>query len=361
MTTTMQQSAQTVISENDRAAAVITLNRPKALNALNAEMRAAIAEAIHPLTRNPEIYALVLRSTSAKAFCAGGDVRELVTWAKTDRARAKGAFAAEYQLDWALECLTKPSVSLADGFVMGSGAGLTAYNTHRVGGERYAFAMPETAIGFFPDVGIAHALARMPGHIGAYLGLTGARLGRDDAFHLGLLTHLISADQFDDIQERLAEAWPIDDVLDDRHMPPGSGELSLPRSVIDDCFGAENVQDILSRLEVVVGTHHDWAQKTLKDLKARSPIALEVTLQHIRKAARYDLRETLQMDYHLAVRFLEEPDFAEGVRAALIDKDGQPNWQPAELSDVSQERVAAFFKPDETDALVLPSREDMQR
>ncbi|MEO1280283.1 MAG: enoyl-CoA hydratase/isomerase family protein [Pseudomonadota bacterium] len=355
-----QSAPAIVIAAKNRAAAVVTLNRPKALNALNADMRLAVSNALRPLARDPEIYALILRSNSEKAFCAGGDVRELVAWAENDPQKAKDAFAAEYLLDWALECFTKPTVSLANGFVMGSGAGLTAYNTHRVGGERYAFAMPETAIGFFPDVGMAHVLSRLPDHIGVYLGLTGARIGRDDAFHLGLLTHLIDAEHFDHIEDRLADAWPIDEVLDTLNEAPGEGELAGLRATINHCFSAVGIEEIVARLDQVNGDDREWAKKTADDLRQRSPLALKVTLQHIRQAARLELRETLQSDHRLALRFLSEPDFAEGVRAALIDKDGQPQWQPANLSEITQERVDAMFTDLGADELDLPTRENMQ-
>lgn len=349
-----------VLARTNGAAAVVTLDRPKALNALNAAMRAAIMEAIRPLVRDPQIYALVLRSNSQKAFCAGGDVRELTAWGISDPARAREAFEKEYRLDWALDCFSKPSVSLADGFVMGSGAGLTLYNTHRVGGDRYAFAMPETAIGFFPDVGAARVLGRLPDHIGLYLGLTGRRIGRDDAYHLGLLTHLISADRFDDVEAQLAEAWPIDDVLDARHQEPGPSELDPYRETIAQCFGAPSMEEICDRLAAVTGPHAAWASQVRDELDAKSPTALKVSLRHIRQAARLDLRNTLIQDYRLALAFLGHPDFAEGVRAVLVDKDNQPSWRPASLQNVPDADVEAFFEEPTDGDLTLASREEMQ-
>lgn len=346
--------------ERDGALVVLTLDRPKALNALNAEMRAAFADALRTLRRDPEIYAVVLDSNSPKAFCAGGDVRELVSWATSDPPRARTAFAEEYRLDWLLECFTKPTVSLANGFVMGSGAGLTMYNTHRVAGENYAFAMPETAIGFFPDVGVANVLARLPGEIGVYLGLTGARIGRNDAFRLGLVTHLIDSKNFPQIRERLADAWPVDDILDELADAPGEGELASRHEVITRCFSAPTVPEILSRLDGERGPDADFASRTGNELRAKSPTALAVTLRHLRSAKGQDLRETLIADYRLALAFLAHPDFSEGVRAALIDKDNAPRWQPPDLGAVTADAVEAFFAVPPGGDLDLPTRRDMQ-
>lgn len=205
------------------AAGIVTLGRPRALNALTTAMRAEMAAAFPKWARDPQIYCVVVRSTSPKAFSAGGDVRELTAWAREDMPRARKALAAEYGLNWLLECFSKPTISLIDGAVMGSGVGISLYGTHRVAGEKYKFAMPETAIGLFPDVGVAHALARMPDEVGVYLGLTGRAIGRADALALGLVTHCVPGESFDAITAALAEADPVDPVLDSRHVDPRPG------------------------------------------------------------------------------------------------------------------------------------------
>jgi enoyl-CoA hydratase len=303
------------------------------------------------------IYAVVIQSASDRAFCAGGDVRELVRWGRDDKQRARKAFADEYTLDWLHECFSKPTVSLIDGAVMGSGVGITAYGTHRVAGERYTFAMPECAIGLFPDVGGAHALARMPDAVGMYLGLTGRTIGAADAYALGLLTHCIPAARFDEIKAALIDTWPVDTLLDERHVDPGPGELVPFRDIIARCFSADSVEEILARLQEAGG---DWAQDVVNDLNARSPISLKITHRHIRDAAALDLRQTLMIDYRLACRFLDGHDFHEGVRAVLIDKDGKPHWNPARLRDISQAMVDDYFAPMGGDELVLPTRKEMQ-
>ena len=182
---------------------------------------------------------------ASKAFSAGGDVRELVRWGREDRARAQRAFAEEYALNWLHECFSKPTISLIDGPVMGSGVGITLYGTHRVAGEGYRFAMPETAIGLFPDVGTAWTLSRLPDAIGMYLGLTGRSIGRADAYALGLLTHCIPAARFEEIKAALIDTWPVDPLLDERHVDPGPGELAPYAEHIARCFSAPTVEEIV--------------------------------------------------------------------------------------------------------------------
>lgn len=353
--------------ETRGAAAVVTLDRPRALNALTTGMRATLAAELPKIGRDPMIYCLVLRSDNPKAFSSGGDVRELVAWGKSDPGRARRAFADEYRLNWALECFTKPTVSLIDGMVMGSGVGITLFGTHRVAGESYRFAMPETSIGLFPDVGAAHAFARMPDEIGLYLGLTGRSIGRADAYHLGLVTHCIPATEHGAIVDALAGAYPVDPVLDNRHRDPGPSELMTRRSLIAQCFSATSVAGILACL-VDLETRQTasdpadaaWAAAVRTDLLARSPTSLALTFRHIRGAGALDLDAVLEIDYRLACRCLEGHDFAEGVRAALIDKDGKPLWQPAAIEQLDPAAIDACFAPLPEGGLDLTPRVKMQ-
>lgn len=337
-----------------------TLDRPKALNAFDDDMRQVMAAEIPRVARDPDVYIAVLASGSPRAFCAGGDVRALVALGKSDMPRVRGYFAAEYQLDWLLDCFSKPTVSLINGICMGSGAGLTCYNTHRVAGENYAFAMPETAIGLFPDVGVSHVLARLPWPLGLYLGLTGRSIGRADAHWLGIATHCIDAVHFPAILSALADAEPVDPLLDGLHAAQGAGPLQAEAGIIRDHFSQESLAGIMGRLEEASGPARDWAQRTLLDLKARSPMSLAITDRHIRSCRGLDLRETLIQDYRLAWRCLDAPDFAEGVRAALIDKDRNPKWSPAHLDAVTREMVDAYFAPLGAHDLKLATREEMQ-
>ena len=336
------------------------LNRPKVLNAFSDDMRRVLAQQLPEIARNPDIYVVALTSTSSRAFCAGGDVKALLAEARRDIKSAKAFFAGEYALNWLLECFSKPVVSLADGLCMGSGVGLSAYNTHRVAAENYKFAMPETAIGLFPDVGASHILSRLPWPLGLYLGLTGRVIDRADAYWLELVTHCIPADRFAAILAALSDAQPVDPLLDDMHQAPGTGPLQAQASMIGDLFGAGSLDDIVAQLKRATGAQKAFADATLAELAKKSPTSLRITDQHIRSSRGRELRETLQRDYRIACRCLAAPDFAEGVRAALIDKDGAPRWSPAALADVTPEQVAHFFAPLEDGELQLPTRIEMQ-
>jgi enoyl-CoA hydratase len=342
------------------ASCVITIDRGGALNALDAPMLATMADAYARVARDANIYVVVLNSADPKAFSAGGDVVAMSQAYQRDPALVRGWVAAEYGLNWRHECFSKPTVALINGVVMGSGVGVSAYATHRVAGEKYRFAMPETAIGFFPDVGMAHALARLPHRIGLYLGLTGLPIGRADAYALGLVTHCITSDTFADIEAELADAQPVDPVLDTRHEHPSPSGLLVHADMIETCFAHARVEDIVASLRTHTGPSGTFAEATADTLAKRSPLALQVTLRHLREAAALDLRQTLQVDYRLACRFLAEPDFHEGVRAALIDKDQTPHWVPATLADATSQRVDDYFASMPGEELNLPLRQEMQ-
>lgn len=336
------------------------LNRPLALNAFDDEMRTVFAGEIPRIARNPDIYIVALTSSSPKAFCAGGDVKSLVEVARREPALVRSYFAGEYKLDWLLECFSKPCVSLINGICMGSGAGLSCFNTHRVAGENYVWAMPETAIGLFPDVGVSYILARMPWPIGLYLGLTGRSVTRDDAYWLGLATHCIGARHFEVILAALSEAETVDPLLDNLHEEQGKGALQNEAAFIRDYFSADSLDAIIAKLKTPSKTSTPWAEVTLADLMRRSPTSLAITDRHIRSCRSLDIRQTLIQDYRIACRCLAATDFSEGVRAALVDKDNQPKWSPALLEQVRPEDVARYFSPLGVDDLVLPTREEMQ-
>ena len=342
------------------AGAVVTLNRPKALNALTAAMRARLADAVPRWSRDPQVYGVVIASSSDGTFCAGGDVREMTDWGKSRMAEARRSLAAEYALNWLLDCFTKPTVSLMNGAVMGGGVGITLYGTHRVAGEAYRFAMPETGIGLFPDDGVSHVFAQMPDAIGMYLALTGRSLGPADAYHLGLVTHCIPAAQFGEIRAAICDADPVDPVLDTRHLDPGPGELEGLRAAIGRCFSADSVEGILARLVAETGAAASWAEAVLAELARRSPLSLKITHRHARQVRGLDLRAVLINDFRLACRFLEGQDFYEGVRAFLVDRDRAPRWQPERLQDVTEAMLDPYFAPLGADELQLASRTELQ-
>jgi enoyl-CoA hydratase len=344
------------------AAAIVTLGRCAQKNALTDSMRRALATAFPGFARDQQVYAVVMRSACPGVFSAGGDVRELIGMMREAPAAARRSVAEDFSLNWLLECFSKPTVALIDGLVMGSGVGISLYGTHRVASEAYQFAMPETAIGFFPDVGVAYTFARMPDEIGLYLGLTGRRIGRADAFRLGLVTHCIGRDELDTIAARLTNADPVDPLLDSRHADPGPGDLAPYRNLIADCFSAPDVGVVVDRLDAIArrtGGVAEFAASTVADLRRASPISLAVTFRHIREARALDLRHTLIRDYRLAAWFLEGGEFAEGVRAMLIDKDRRPRWQPHALADAAR-ATDRYFAPRPGAELVLPTRQEMQ-
>jgi enoyl-CoA hydratase len=237
-------------------------------------------------------------------------------------------------------------LALINGITMGGGIGISLYGTHRIAGENMRFGMPETGIGFFPDIGSSWFLPRMPGMTGLYLGLTGRICGRADAYYVGAATHCIAAAHFETVKAAMIEAEPIDPIVDGLHRPPGKSELEDLREPIDRIFGPPSLDDILRGLEREAGQWQDWARETLETLQTRSPLSLKVTFEQLKRGKSYkNLKEALIVEYRLATRMMRQPDFLEGVRAAIIDKDRSPKWHPPSLSQVSAAFVESFFEP----------------
>ena len=349
-----------IIAERSQALQTFTLNRARLLNAFDDEMCHVLSSVTPQVARNPDIYIVALQSSSPRAFCAGGDVLALTSAAKRDVETAKTYLRNEYALNWLLECFSKPTVSFINGVCMGSGAGLTAFNTHRVAGENYKWAMPEVKIGFFPDVGMASVLARMPWPIGLFLGLTGCAVDRADAQWLGLVTHCLPSSQFGPILAQLKDAEPVDPILDGLNEIQEKGELQKEETLIQEHFSLSTLGDIFQSLARSEAGGSEWAKRTLAGLRTASPLSLAITDRHIRAAASLDIRQALIEDYRLAVRCLDNNDFHEGVRALLRDKDGKPLWQHRRYEDVTPEEVEVYFAPLDAGELQLPSRTEMQ-
>jgi enoyl-CoA hydratase len=344
----------------DGAAARVTLFRPQKRNALTIAARATLAARLSEFARDPLVYAVVLRSGVEGIFCAGGDVVEMAALADRDMEAAEKALGDEIALVWRAECFTKPTVALIDGAVIGGGNGISRFGTHRVAGENYRFAMPETELGLFPNNGLTHTFARMPRDIGMYLALTGDSVGRADAFHLGLVTHCIAAAEFGAIAAALADADPVDPVVDSRHVDPGTGPLLALGDVITRCFGAGTVVEIVARLARESGPHAAWAAATRERLLARSPTALVVAHRLVREASAMELRDVLELEHALICRMMELPDLHAGVRARLGKTGEAPRWRPARLEDVSPATIDAIFSASEQHHLRLPTRREMQ-
>lgn len=341
----MSESPDITLERKGRCG-VVTLNRPKALNAISYDMITRMEEAYIDWAGNPDVYGIVLQSENPRAFCSGGDIKALYEWRKAGQLDTiLGLYTSEYQHNWTLDRFTKPHVALMNGYVFGGGVGISLYGTHKVAGENYRFAMPEAGIGFFPDVGASYFLPRLPDHIGLYLALTGAQIGRADAYALGLLTHCIDSKEFDAILNGMIEADPIDPALDSRHVDPGPSPLLEMQDVINRHFSLGSVEEILQSLDDVGTDHAEWAKKTKKQMLSNAPFSLKVAFHQVRNTGKPTLEHALTLDARIAYTFLTGDDFYEGVRALLIDKDGKPSWSPDTLDAVSDDAVQDCFKP----------------
>lgn len=339
---------------------IMTLDRPEKRNALTIAARARIAAELPTYARDPITYAVAMRSAVDGVFCAGGDVIEMAALADKDMEAAERALGDEIMLVWLAECFTKPTVSLIDGPVMGGGNGISRYGTHRVAGERYRFAMPETGLGFIPNNGLAHTFSRLPKDIGMYLALTGEALGPADAYRLGLVTHCIPATEFAAIMDSLADADPVDALVDTRHQDPGPAPILERGEIITRTFNASTVAEIIARLERERGPDAAWAEATRARLLERSPTALAVTHRFVREASSMQLDEVLEMEHALVCRMMELPDIHAGVRARLIARGELPRWRPSRIEEVSAAMLDAIFTSPEAHHVRLPARQKMQ-
>jgi enoyl-CoA hydratase len=333
-----------ICAEEDRAG-LVRLSRPRALNALTLDMIRKLEAFTHACAKNPHISGILMEA-EGKAFCAGGDIRSIRDWVLSNSAEADRYYREEYQHNWTLQCLRKPHVALIDGIVMGGGVGVCLFGTHRVAGENIRFAMPETGIGFVPDIGGSWFLPRMPGKLGLYLGLAGRVCGPADTYYLGVVTHCIGSRNFAAIKAAMIEGEPIDAVLDGLHEHPGPSELERLRPAIDRIFAAPSLDGVLKGLEREDGEQREWARQTLEILARRSPLSLKVTFEFLRRgAAHKTLKEALIVEYRLATRLIRRHDFMEGVRAAIVDKDQSPKWEHASMDAVPDALVQSLFEP----------------
>lgn len=317
----------------------LLLNRPKALNALDQAMIRGMADALEAWRDDHAVQAVLVEGAGGRAFCAGGDIRAIREYALAGNTPAIEAFfSEEYDLNAAIASYPKPYVSLIDGVCMGGGIGLSVHGRMCITTEAGLFAMPETIIALFPDVGGSYALPRMPGALGMYLGLTGARLQGADAVHAGLATHLVARADLDALRAAIVADGAAAVAGFAQALPAFS--LAPHRAAIDHCFGADSVAEVIARLEADGG---DWAAGALKELRAVSPSSLLWTFEIIRRGAALSLRAALDEELRLTRRVAVHPDFIEGVRAALVDKDRAPKWNPARVEDVDPAAIAAMF------------------
>ncbi len=325
----------------------ITLNRPKALNALTLGMVRDIWSALTAWTSDPKVALVLLDGAGDRALCAGGDVLSLY------ESRAKGSELArtfwreEYRLNALIHRYPKPFVAIQDGIVMGGGIGLSSHAQYRIVTERSMLAMPETGIGLIPDVGGTWLLAHSPGALGIYLGLTGARMTGSDAIQVGFSGTYAASGALPVMKQRLIDAagGPVDEIIEalaDEYPVPTS-PLMAHQPQIDRIFAQPTVEGIVRELNTTTAA---WAQQARQDLLQKSPLALKATLAAIRQARHLpSLEAALNVEYRLCTRLFEGGEFPEGVRALLVDKDKHPKWQPAEIEAVTPEMVTALVAP----------------
>ncbi len=333
-----------VVCERQGEAGLITLNRPKALNALNLAMVREMRRALDAWAQDPAVTRVVVQGAGEKAFCAGGDIRQLTEDLKAGRREEALAFwREEYQLNIAIKRYPKPYISLIDGIVMGGGVGVSLHGTHRVAGDRYLFAMPEVGIGFFPDVGATYALPRLPGQTGMYLALTGERVKRADAVILGLATHAVPSGNIEGLREALIDGDPVEVALSRVATDPDQAPLEAAREIIDSCFSGGSVSEILARLDEAAGKGSEFAAKTAAGMRTKSPTSMALAFEQVRRGAALDFEEAMKVEFRIVSRIGDGHDFHEGVRAVLIDKDNQPRWQPASLDAVDPAAIERHF------------------
>lgn len=341
-----------IVFETRGEAGLITLRRPKALNALTLPMVEAMHRQLRAWAGDARVSRIIVRGAGGRAFCAGGDIRQIHALGRAGRHADVMAFwRGEYWLDAAVKTYPKPYIALIEGIVMGGGVGISLHGDVRVAAESYSFAMPETGIGFFPDVGATYALPRLPGCTGRYLALTGARIGAGDALAVGLATHAARAADFDTLIDRLAGGGAIARAFEGLDAPgTETGPLVAERALIDACFSADTVAEVLARLDAAAAEGSAFAETTAATMRTRSPTSLTIALALMRRGGDLGFAEAMLAEYRLAEQAMRGHDFYEGVRAVIIDKDNRPAWRPATLDDVDGAAIeAAFAPPDGTE------------
>jgi enoyl-CoA hydratase/carnithine racemase len=338
---------------------VVTLNRPDALNALTWDMVKRLRAQLIEWERSASVRAVLIRGAGEKAFCAGGDIRWLYDNARKDPVGACEFFREEYRLNAAIHHFTKPYVALIDGIVMGGGVGVSVHGDFRVVGDRTLFAMPETGIGLFPDVGGGHFLPRLHDGLGLYYGLTGARAKAADCMAAGVATHYCRTEDMRALERELMGLTlgshphaDVEAVLDGYAGDPGEAHVNQIRPALKKLFdGHDGFGDFYAGLH---NDGHDVAGDMLRILARMSPTSVRLTFEQLRRGALLDFDEGMKMEFRMVRRVMEGHDFFEGVRATIIDKDKNPRWFPATLDAVGGADIQRYFEPLGEDELRLP-------
>ena len=331
-----------ILFEQRGKAGFVTLNRPKALNALSHKMVTALAAQLSAWAADPGIVHVVVTGAGEKAFCAGGDIRSIYDARQAGQVEGLDAFFRdEYLLNAQIKAYPKPYVALINGIVMGGGVGVSVHGSHRVGTEKTLFAMPETGIGFFPDVGGTYFLPRMPKRSGVYCALSAGRLKQGDALATGVLTHAISEENVKDLELSLETADDIGAALAPYLVTPEQGPVMEHLEEIERAFSAPSVEEILSRLEA---SGSDFALKTAATIRDKSPTSVLIAFEQMRRGAELSFNDCMKLEYRIVSRILKGTEFYEGIRAVLVDKDQAPKWAPSRFSQVDSADLASYFE-----------------
>ena len=336
----MSDTLSDVMIDHRGRALWLTLNRPAALNALTHGMCLDLHRALAASIADPDVSVVVIEGAGDRAFCAGGDVVAMHADGRAGPQGWEAFFADEYRMNQAIARHPEPYVAIIDGMTMGGGVGVSIHGRFRVATERTLFAMPETAIGMIPDVGGTHALPRLPGEIGTWLALTGARLKAADCLYAGIATHVVPVARLDVLRDLLASGdEPVEAVLAALDTDPGEAPLAALRDAIDFHFAHDSVEAIVASLR----DGDDWAQAQATTMVAMSPTALKLTLRLLREGSGETIESALRNEYRVVAHLRHGHDFFEGVRAALIDKDKAPKWSPATLAEIDAAAIDQYF------------------
>jgi enoyl-CoA hydratase len=342
------ESEDEILFEERGAIGLVTMNRPRALNALTLDMIRLLDSRLRRWEDREGVGAVVIRGAGDKAFCAGGDILHIYN-GRTDGHNPFGEtfFPEEYRLNRRIKRYPKPYIALIDGIVMGGGVGVSLHGSHRLVTENTVFAMPETGIGLYPDVGATYFLPRLPGRLGLFLGLTGWRLKAADCLYAGLATHFVERERLEALTETLAAGngktlgnADVDGILADFSGDPGPSGLESLRDGIDRCFAGESVEEII---EALGREPDDWARKARSMMERASPTSLRMTFRQLHLGSRLEFEDCMRLENRLSLACLTGADFYEGIRAVIVEKDQSPKWRPPSLAEVPSEALDKAF------------------
>ncbi len=344
------QATELVLTEIQGLLGVITLNRPRAVNALNHEMLNAVDAALTDFEHNDDVHAVLIHGAGERGLCAGGDVVSLYNAIeKEDFEAGQEYFKTEYSLNHRIANFSKPYIAFMDGLVLGGGVGISAHGSHRIVTENTKAGMPETVIGFSPDIGGLNILARAPHNFGTAMALTGIHVGAADALAVGLADYFVPSDKLQDLQKALTEATTADqvtEIIEKFAQDAGDSPFEENKEWIEIAFGEDTPQKIVEDLEKAAqGESTGLAEELFAAILRNSPTGVKTALKAIRLAEKQSLAQTLEQDYLTSCNAMRGDDMREGIRAQVVDKDRNPVWEPASFDKVSDDLVDSFFEP----------------